>query len=120
MQAEIATLLVADPVAGRELILELARSIAPERRRAGLQALGSVAEAGDVGLPEKAAGHLDSDVRLMAIEAVVDPAGDDRAFPVLVAASMQQGHSRMSSPIAATGYGPEPGPQRGRRGGAMI
>ncbi|RSM74717.1 hypothetical protein DMB66_01120 [Actinoplanes sp. ATCC 53533] len=74
-------------MAGRELIPELARSNAPERRRAGLLALGSVAEAGDVGLLEKAADQLDSDVRLMAVDAVVDPAGDGGAFAVLVAAS---------------------------------
>jgi HEAT repeat protein len=87
LQAEIAALLGADPVAGREWIHELARSDAPERRRAGLLALGSVAEAGDVGLLEEAAGHPDPDVRLTAVDAVVDPAGDDRAFAVLVAAS---------------------------------
>ncbi|RSM53446.1 hypothetical protein DMB66_38905 [Actinoplanes sp. ATCC 53533] len=87
LQSEITAVLGADPVAGRELILELVRSDAPERRRVGLLALGLVVEAGDVGLLETAAGHPDPDVRLMAVEAVVDPAGDDRAFAVLVATS---------------------------------
>ena len=47
LQSEIACLLDADPVASRRIVLELAHSAAPEQRRAGLLALGLVAEASD-------------------------------------------------------------------------
>lgn len=59
---------------------------APERRRVGLLALGSIADAGDVELLAEAAGHPDSDVRLAAVETVVDPVGDDRAFTIIASA----------------------------------
>jgi HEAT repeat protein len=106
LQAEIAALLAADPVAGRQVILQLARSDAPQQRRAGLMALGLEAEAGDVGLLEEAAGHPDPDVRLTAVEAVVDPAGDDQAFAVLVTASQdpdEQVRMATISRLAASG-----------------
>lgn len=86
LQAEIAGLLDADPAASRRMVLELVRNDAPEQRRVGLLALGSVAESGDVELLGEAATDADPEVRLMAIDATPDPADNDRAFHVLVAA----------------------------------
>jgi HEAT repeat protein len=86
LQAEIAGLLDADPGASRRMVLELARDDAPEQRRAGLLALGSVADSGDVELLAEAATDADPEVRLMAIDAILNPVGNDRAFQVLVAA----------------------------------
>ncbi|GAA3248547.1 HEAT repeat domain-containing protein [Dactylosporangium siamense] len=85
LQSEIAGLLDADPEASRRMVLELVHNAAPERRRAGLLALGSVAGSGDLELLAEAATDADPQIRLMAIEAVPDPAGNDRAFQVLVA-----------------------------------
>jgi HEAT repeat protein len=85
LQAEIAGLVAADPETSRRLVLELVDNGEPEQRRAGLLALGSVAAGDDLELLAEAATDADVHVRLMAIEAVADPAGNDRAFEVLVA-----------------------------------
>jgi hypothetical protein len=86
LQAEIASLLDVDPEASRRMVLDLIHSTAPEQRRAGLLALGSVAHASDVELLAEASTDADVEIRLMAIEAVPDPASNDRALQILVAA----------------------------------
>ncbi|GIJ44017.1 hypothetical protein Val02_09030 [Virgisporangium aliadipatigenens] len=86
LQSDIDGLLAEDPAAARRIVLDLVRADAPHRRRVGLLALGAVAEPGDAALLAEAAGHTDPEIRLMAVETVVDPARDDRAFGIVRAA----------------------------------
>jgi HEAT repeat protein len=85
LQAEIAGLVDIDPDASRHMVLELIESVEPERRRAGLLALGLVAGVSDLELLAEAATDADVQIRLMAIEVVPNPASNDRAFQVLIA-----------------------------------
>ncbi|MEV4756304.1 HEAT repeat domain-containing protein [Micromonospora sp. NPDC049559] len=86
LSGEIIDLLRRDQASARRTVLQFVASESPELRRAGLWALGFVAETGDVGLLAAAATDTDPEVRSLAIGSIPDPVEDARAFRVLVQA----------------------------------
>lgn len=84
LSAEIIDLLYADKAASRLTAIEFAADEAPALRRAGVWALGFVAEAQDADLLATAATDNDPEIRSIAIGSIMNPAADDRGFHVLV------------------------------------
>lgn len=84
LQTEIVELLQADPEQARQIVLTFATESKPELRRTGLGGLGYVAEAQDLDLLVAAAADPDPAIRCAAIGSVPDPAGNDRAFGVII------------------------------------
>ena len=86
LQAEIVGLLRTDRERARRTVLAFATGNAPGLRRMGVWALGYVAGAQDLDLLAAAASDADPGIRSAAIGAIPDPAGDERAFGVLLGA----------------------------------
>ncbi|MET8086598.1 HEAT repeat domain-containing protein [Micromonospora sp. NPDC005237] len=104
LQAEIIDLLSTDRDASRRIVLESVTSDTAEVRRVALWALGFVVEAEDLDLLAAAAADTDPTVRSIAVGSVPDPAGDDRAFRVLVLA-LGDGDERVRvSAVSRLGY----------------
>ncbi|MEU6073757.1 HEAT repeat domain-containing protein [Micromonospora sp. NPDC047074] len=104
LTAEIIDLLHTDKAAARHTVLDLAAGGTPELRRVGLWALGFVVEAQDVELLAAAAADADPRVRSVAIGSIPDPAGDDRAFQVLVMALGDLDDQVRVSAVSRLGY----------------
>ncbi|MFR9780120.1 HEAT repeat domain-containing protein [Micromonospora sp. MS34] len=104
LTGDIIDLLHTNKTAARPTVLELATDGTPELRRAGLWALGFVVEAQDVELLAAAAADADPQVRSVAIGSIPNPAGDDRAFQVLVMALRDLDDQVRMSAVSRLGY----------------
>jgi HEAT repeat protein len=104
LSAEIVDLLYADKAASRLTAIEFAADEAPELRRAGLWALGFVAEAQDADLLAGAATDIDPEIRSIAIGSIMNPAADDRGFHVLVLALRDPEAQVRVSAVSRLGY----------------
>ncbi|MEV4388313.1 HEAT repeat domain-containing protein [Micromonospora sp. NPDC049580] len=104
LQAEIIDLLGTDRDASRRIVLESVTSDTAEVRRVALWALGFVVEAEDLDLLAAAAADTDPTVRSIAVGSVPDPAGDDRAFRLLVLALRDRDERVRVSAVSRLGY----------------
>jgi HEAT repeat protein len=104
LSAEIVDLLYADKAASRLTAIEFAADEAPELRRAGLWALGFVAEAQDADLLAAAATDIDPEIRSIAVGSIMNPAADDRGFHVLVLALRDPEVQVRVSAVSSLGY----------------
>jgi HEAT repeat protein len=104
LQAEIVGLLQADRAQARRTVLAFVTGNAPELRRAGLWALGYVAGAQDLDLLAAAASDADPAIRSAAVGAIPGPAGDERAFGMLVGALSDLEEQVRASAASRLGY----------------
>jgi HEAT repeat protein len=104
LQTHITEILHADRAGGRAVVGEFVAAGEPTLRRVGLWALGFVVEAADVDVLAAAMTDPDPQVRSIAVGTVPDPAGDRRAFDLLLTAIRDVDEQVRSSAASRLGF----------------